>query len=120
MRLTFSCFIIKTRGMNTVKKILCVIFAAFVLNCALPPYSANAEELNSLNICYAPVNSLRYKINSIKKEIRLNENKIKRIQNSKNISENEKKRRISRLETRNKYLKRELNKIRYEYSRALS
>ena len=76
----------------------------------------SAEEL----IAYSSASSLKSELNRIEYTIKQNTRKISSIKSSRNLSANEKKRQISRLESQNSSLKQKANKIRSEYKRAIS
>ncbi len=75
--------------------------------------------LISTNICFAStsVSSLKRELSGIEYTIKQNQRKISSIQSSRNLSENEKKSKIRRLENENYYLKRKLNRVKSDLRR---
>ena len=68
------------------------------------------------NLCFASTSAstLKRQISNIEYDIKQNQRKINSIKLSKNLSENEKKRKIRSLESENTYLKRKLTKTKYD------
>ena len=69
---------------------------------------------------YSSASNLKRDLDYIKQDISSNQRKINSIKNSNRISEYDKKRQIQKLERQNYYLKQKSNKIKREYSRAIS
>ena len=92
------------------RKILLVFVLCFAVN------SCFAEDL----ICYSSASSLKSELSKIEYTIKQNTRKISTIKNSKNLSVNEKKRQISKLESQNNSLRQKSNRVRAEYKRAIS
>jgi len=81
---------------------------------------AFAIDSDCIYLSYKSATSLKYEINSLNRKIKSNQYKIRSIKTSRSISENEKRRRISRLENQNNYLKRKVRNIKSQYQRAIS
>ena len=71
-------------------------------------------------LSYTSASSLKYKINSLNRQIKNNEYQIKKIKRSTSLSNSEKRSKINRLEYKNRQLKRKIVKIKQEYSKAIS
>ena len=102
------------------KKILFVVVCLFCLFFSLQANASEQVIYPSDCVLISSATSLKYEMNSYKREILLNERKIRQLKASKNITPANKARNISKLETRNRYLKRKISKTKSEYMRALS
>ncbi len=101
------------------KKIVCIIISLFILNLTFSCFASDFNNNNHL-ISYSSASSLKYKLNSLNKQIRKNEYQIKRIKRSTSLSKSEKRSKINRLEYKNRQLKRKIAKIKSEYKKAIS
>ncbi|MBQ3640756.1 hypothetical protein II906_02330 [bacterium] len=96
--------------------VVCLFSLFFSLECSANELGSNSSE----PVLVSSASSLKYEMNSYKREILLNERKIRQLKASKSITPANKARNISKLETRNRYLKRKISKTKSEYMRALS
>ncbi len=101
-----------------IKKII-IIFCLIVFSASLPCIAENYTSDN-IYLAYNSASSLKRELDSYEREIKSNESKIRKIKYSKKLSSREKRAKISRLESRNRLLKRKISRIKSEYLRAIS
>ena len=101
------------------KKIICIACFMF-LSFNFASFANGVENLLLQDKLAYSASSLKYEINRKNSKIRNNEYKISKIRYSKNISENEKQRQISRLKSENRRLKNDINRLKSSYRRAIS
>ena len=101
------------------KKTIIIAIGLLIFNIALPTFSYDYNQSNYL-LSYTSASSLKYKVNSLNRQIKNNEYQIKKIKRSTSLSSSEKRNKISRLEYKNRQLKRKIAKIKQEYSKAIS
>lgn len=101
------------------KKIIISAIVLLILNIGTATF-ANEYNQSTYLLSYTSASSLKYKINSLNRQIKNNEYQIKKIKRSTSLSNSEKRSKINRLEYRNRQLKRKIAKIKQEYSKAIS
>lgn len=101
------------------KKIIIIAIGLLILNIGTVTF-ANEYNQSIYLLSYTSASSLKYKINSLNRQIKNNEYQIKKIKRSTSLSDSEKRSKINKLEYKNKQLKRKIAKIKQEYSKAIS
>lgn len=106
-------------------KLSLVYISAIIVCISFTPCFANQNSFDNYTnkthyLSYSSASSLKFKINSMNRQIKLNNSKIRTIKNSKKISQSEKRRQIRKLENKNYELERKIKKIKREYAQAIS
>ena len=101
------------------KKIIIIAIGLLILNIGTATFAYEYNQSRYL-LSYTSASSIKYKINSLNRQIKNNEYQIKKIKRSTSLSNSEKRSKINRLEYKNRQLKRKIAKIKQEYSKAIS
>ena len=70
-------------------KFICIILSLFIFNLSFPCFASDTINNDSYLISYNSASSLKYKLNSLNKQIRKNEYQIRKIKRSNSLSNNE-------------------------------
>ena len=101
------------------KKIICIACFMF-LSFNFASFANGVENVLLQDKLAYSASSLKYEINRKNSKIRNNEYKIRSINSSRNLSENEKRRQIYKLKSENRRLQSEVSRLKSSYRKAIS